>query len=370
MRLKLGEIFWEPDEILFLTQRALSIPQVAPQGKGTHLEPFQMTSVEEWYTAAVDPPINVKRAFYVVGGRLLHRRLNRDKAKYSDYITECGPWNSETREAIDKAKESGKFKWKIDASADQYQTDRFDQPARWYTRPGSGIAEDSDLQGLGAIGPTYNSLADAIEKVAQGGANDVDLAKRIRGCLTGQSKDVPASVACMTAAWFLGEVKRHPRSMLSALILLDLIEGKHSADEKELYHANAFTFQKVISKQSTLPHPMSGKGTVDKASSANKRTLALKQKIDENWEASESGVKVQHQRQNKGLNIVEARESEIIIRWLARRLHDAGFHDANFDNAPDVREKVHVTVDGQKLYLTGLITAELWKRTDRFNAMV
>jgi hypothetical protein len=377
MRLVIGDIFWEPDEILFLAQTALQIPKAKPQGDGTHLSPFQMTSVGQWYTASVDPPAQVNRAFYVVGGRLLHRRLNRVQAKYSDYITECGPWNEKTMRAIDLAKtekvQRG-LKTHIEPTAEEFQTRRFDKPARWYTRNGSGVDDDSDLKDLGGIGPTYNSLQDAIESLLRNGEDtSVPLARTIRGCLMGTVRDAPASIACLTAAWFIGEVKRHPRSLLSALILLDLVEGKHSADQNELFHADVFTFQKVISRQSQLPHPMSGKGTVERAEAAQGRTTALRESIDKIVKTTHGDdplkIDLKIKRGGPGLNTVEARESEIMIRWLARRLHEAG-HRTSFDNKADKRERVKIQIEGEKLYYSGLITSELKKRIDSLGPMI
>jgi hypothetical protein len=119
---------------------------------------------------------------------------------------------------------------------------------------------------------------------------------------------------------------------------------------------------------------MSGKGTVDRAFAAQKRTTALDQTVDKAVQAMHEddplNIEFKVKRGGKGLNNVEARESEIMIRWLARRLHEAGHHGANFDNRDDTRDNVRIKMEGEKLYYGGIITAQLWQRLSSFAPMV
>jgi hypothetical protein len=112
----------------------------------------------------------------------------------------------------------------------------------------------------GDKGPAYWEMAEAVEKIPTG-----ELCKHLRAVLAVPSTKCDPWVATLTAAMFLSEVVRNPRSFIVNLMLLDLMEGKvkyGSEGKKELDFSKLLKFGGSAGAKSATYTYEGGKVTV------------------------------------------------------------------------------------------------------------
>ena len=299
MKLTIEGLEWDAYEVLGLSQ--VTPAEGAPAGTGTHTDPYVMDSIARWFGAAKKGDFVGKHAFYEVGGRLIHRRVNRAEGKFDHYLTDCGSFTEENKRRLAEALVARVKHDKIDAGASR---EAFNTPPRWYK-----AAPDAEFVPLG---PSYVDLNERLAvEVAE--RQDADLAKEVRQVLKHATQTASATVAMITTAWFLAEVNRYHRALLCGLALLDLIEARKNA-EKELEGATPYSFRYAVYQDPkvslNLSHPMSGQGTVKAAKDAAEQAGKFAEYVQD-------GIEYKKQPAVGALSKVQEKESRILIRWVA-----------------------------------------------------
>lgn len=272
------------------------------QGMGTVDDPITMAGIGAWHSAAKTPPLGQKHVYYNIGGQMIHRRCGR--AEYNNYFADWGPVGTV------KAKAAATQGWKhkdLRTDPNITSTSGASYPkiyARLKAEMGQHTLNPDDPSG----GPV---LARAVRSLLQNSTNVV----------------TPAGAGLLAAAWFLAEVDRNPRSLLSGLMLLDFIEkgikyGNSAQDEH--IGSKPFTWEKVLWHPEMIDFHVSGGNAPDP--NRKERDLYGKAVSLDNWGGKHPMAHTGSEQQGKqspgigGLTPVHQKEASMLIRWLYHKL--------------------------------------------------
>jgi hypothetical protein len=325
-----------------------------PQGSGSHQDPFVLHGLGQWMFV---PPPRDKRVFINAGGRMLMKRVNRGADGWNDYITDLGPVGpAKIRlQAQEARRNEARYQPSQTQAAPNRGTGHRTHEARvadprWYME--GGIQENDpmyDANLSNAMGAPYDAICRSLSQFLQTAAiTDAQMAaKMLRVVADSDSElDLPPAAALLCAGWFSGEAVRHPRSLISSLLLLDLIQqgvSLHLVDKspggEPLGHVrfSQVKFTDVIEFSHALPHPMTGGGTVKKAeaSVADRRKDLFGNALEE--DRSRIAARKSDKRDVGQLNPVESREAEILMEWLSRKMKSDKYVAMKFEEGYDER---------------------------------
>lgn len=331
----------------------LPAPENPREGDGTHQNPFVLCGLGQWMFAA---PPNMKRVFINIGGRMLMKRVNRGPDGWDGYITDLGPVGEAKQRLLRQEALKNDLRYQPSAMAPAqgrglgHRTDeaRKTDP-RWYMEGGIDQNDpmfDPNLSHL--LGAPYDEICASLSQFLQrSGVSDAAMASKILRVVadSDSANDLPPSATLLCAAWFSGEAVRHRRSLISSLLLLDLIQDGVSlhlvdknAEGEPLGHVrfSKVKFTDVIEFSHALPHPMTGGGTVKKAQASVKADR--KELFDGTIQQDRSRVPARKLDKVgvSHLNDVEGREAEILMEWLSRKLKSDKFVATKFIQGYDV----------------------------------
>jgi hypothetical protein len=327
-------LFYDGSMLLALANRVNPPAGTLPAlGTGTYQDPFVLQGLAEWIGPA---PLGAKRIFMNIGGRMLMKRVNRGPDGWDGYVTDLGPLAA----AQQRLAVQGPFKAQFGSSATvaanpprgpHHRTDaaRKTDP-RWYME--GGIEQNDpmyDPQVSHLLGADYSQISASLNDYMNStGEGDFGIARKMRQVINKSDSihDLPPSAALLCTAWFCSESVRHPRSMLSSFILLKLIEDRTHIQlptpQVGVTISTQVRFSSVIEHSSHLPHPMTGKGTVQDSKKSRDRSGLFGKTLESDRNITAASEK----RSLQNLSTVEKREAEIFMEWLSRKLvHYGGF---------------------------------------------
>jgi len=317
--------------LLALANRVQLPAAAAPAiGNGTYQNPYVLQGLSQWMAPA---PALVKRFFINVGGRMMLKRANRGPDGWDGYVTDLGPLaEAQARlPALELAKANFPSTLRgpaLPLGSPARGPDHRDNTARqsdprWYMQGVQNNDAMFDPNLSHVLGADYTQITNSLNAYMDStGWGDSSIAKKMRLVLADSSSvtDLPPSAALLCTAWFSAESGRHPRSLLSSLILLKLIaECTHiqlPTAQANVTVSTQVRFSTVIEHSSSMPHPMTGKGTVAKATASQNRAPQFQKTIADSRDITNTLEKLNVQN----LNVVEAREAEIFMEWLSRTL--------------------------------------------------